>query len=187
MVSFVASRGLKAFLTVMMVVQTLILSIRFDADPFSFFRFHETAVTTHAGNIDKNRLDYKYVAATTTLEKSNTKEELRGGITKQLHDTRVRGLQDRSHTEVLRMLQPKDEKDEDSSATKNAKETKAPTVKETKAPTVKETKAPTVKETKAPKNTKALPAPSSEGKRTKSTWVRHPIKSTAVLTLCFVL
>jgi hypothetical protein len=137
MVSFVETSGAKAFLTALVIVQVLMLSLRFNRERFSYFRHNKVAVTNHA--VDEDRAEYKYVITTTTFEDSHNEEELNGGIIKQQYDER--GLQDRGQTEVLRVLQPKD--------------AKAPTVKETKAP--KETKA-----TKAPKTkAKATKVPGS--------------------------
>jgi hypothetical protein len=154
MVSFVKSRGVRASLTVLVAAQVLILlSIRFDDERFSFFRLNKTAANTDILPTDENRMEYNYVAAITAIEKFGKNEELKGGITKPQNDLRLRGLQDHIQTEGLRVLRPKDEKDDELFAAKNAKE-----AKETKAPTNKKTR----KKTKASKNNKSAPKPSSQ-------------------------
>jgi hypothetical protein len=156
MVSFVETSGLKAFFTVLIVVQVLVLSLK-------------KAVTNHA--VNENRLVFKYSSTTTAIEDSN-KKELKDGIIDSQYT--VIGLEDRGYSDVLRILQPKDAK-----ATKApiAKESKAP--KETKAPIAKETKAPTIKNLKV-KATKVptTAAPSSPTSAPLASTTSAPLAST---------
>jgi hypothetical protein len=167
MVSFVESRGVKAFFTVLVVVQVLILCIRYDGDRFSFLRCNKA---THPVNVDENKVEYKYVVATSsTIEASNKEEFQQGGV--RMQRNAVRGLEDRRRDiKIRRILLPAKSTKESKAPTNGptSTPTTAPTNASTNAPTQSPTKGSTkaFKKTKAPKSTTSTPtiAPSN-GKR----------------------
>jgi hypothetical protein len=166
MVSFVESSAVKTFLVVLFVVQILILSLQFYGENFSFLSFNKTAATTNAD--DTTGVEYKYVASSITIEESNKEEndmEYKY-VVSTTTGVMAESPKDEEHGDgisfhqILRILRPKEGKEEDSSvvASKAGKETKAPTVKATKASSEKHTKSDTTPAPISP-STPVAPSP----------------------------